>query len=240
MAFGKVSRIVSGPILSVIWLAVCGGYISEFVGWNVLFSLLPHEIALVLLAALAPALAVVGIGAAQERTARLERVSARLAEQLIQIQGVPNRFDERTRLTLTSLRQQMEELNAAGESAASRLRLSTENLGSLVSGAVSSVNGVVERAEYARGDLEAVVAPLAKLTATLADETAALQHAASADLDMAIDRLRVHVATVQQAVDRGIETAASTRRRSTAARCPASRSTAPSPAWAIELASEPV
>jgi hypothetical protein len=201
------SRFISGPLFGTIWLLLCGGYISFFIGWSVLPSLLPHEIALVVLAVVLPVLAVWAIAGAHERAAQLERVSTRIAQQVDRIQISPLRVDEQTQEALRNFRKDLEELNRASDATATRLKNTTESLAAVVAEAVTSVNAAVARAEYVRGDVAAAVEPLQKLTETLADECAAIQRAAGRDLSAATDRLRAHVAAVQQAVDRAIDAA---------------------------------
>ena len=205
MALRLSSRFVSGPVFGTVSLLLCVGYITFFVGWGVLQSLLPNEVALIVLAVILPILAVSAIGGAYERAAQLERVSVRIAQQVDRIQIAPLRVDENTQEALAALRRQLEELNQAGDATATRLKSSSESLATVVAGAVSSVNDAVARAEYVRGDIAAAIEPLAKLTETLADECAAIQRAAGRDLSAATDRLRAHVAAVQQAVDRAID-----------------------------------
>ena len=53
-----LSRFVTGPVFAAVWLLLCLAYISFFVGWGVLPSLLPNEIALVVLAVVLPMVAV--------------------------------------------------------------------------------------------------------------------------------------------------------------------------------------
>ncbi|HEX4191618.1 MAG TPA: hypothetical protein VHY80_00915, partial [Stellaceae bacterium] len=137
----------------MIWLLICGGYITFFIGWDVLQSLLPHEIALVVLAVVLPVIAVWAIAGAHERAAQLERVSTRIAQQVDRIQLAPLRVDEQTQTALREFRNDLEQLNRASDETATRLKTTTEGLASVVAEAVASVNATVARAEYVRGDV---------------------------------------------------------------------------------------
>ena len=172
------SRFISGPLFTTVWLLLCGGYITFFIGWGVLQSLLPHEIALVVLAVVLPVIAVWAIAGAYERAAQLERVSTRIAQQVDRIQVSPLRVDEQTQAALREFRNDLEQLNRTSDETATRLKNTTENLATVVAEAVASVNATVARAEYVRGDVAAAIEPLQKLTETLADECAAIQRAA--------------------------------------------------------------
>jgi hypothetical protein len=148
---GRLStRFISGPLFATVWLFLCGGYITFFIGWGVLQSLLPHEIALVVLAVVLPILAVWAIAGAYQRAAQFERVSTRIAQEVDRLRLAPAQFDEHTREALLALRNQLEELNRASDATAARLKSTTEVLATAVGEAVSGVNAAVARAEYVR------------------------------------------------------------------------------------------
>ena len=104
MAWRSSSRLVTGPVLGTVWLLLCVAYITFFVGWGVLQSLLPNEVALVVMAVVLPIIAVWAIAGAYERAAQLERVSTRIAQQVDRIQvAAPIRIDEHTQEALLTI-----------------------------------------------------------------------------------------------------------------------------------------
>jgi hypothetical protein len=46
--------LLSGPVLSAVWLLACGAYIHTQVGWDVLPTMLPNEIAVTVLGVTMP------------------------------------------------------------------------------------------------------------------------------------------------------------------------------------------
>ncbi len=72
--------VLSGPALSALWLLLCLLYIQSQVGWDVLFQLLPHEIAIAALGVLAPIAFIWVVTGFYQRAEALTESSRELAD----------------------------------------------------------------------------------------------------------------------------------------------------------------
>lgn len=110
---------VSGPALSAVWLLLCGVYIHTQVGWGILLSLLPHEMAITVLGVLAP-LAFIWVVTGFYARARALTESARtLAERVDALVYPSAAAEERARTVSANLEAQSTAITTAAASAPS-------------------------------------------------------------------------------------------------------------------------
>src|ERR1700730_16820736 len=121
-ALSRAWRLVlSGPVLSAVWLLLCGLYIQTQVGWDVLFELLPHEIAIVALGVLAPLAFIWVVTGFYARAAALTESSQKLAERVDALVFPSQAAEARAQEVGESLRILAEALNASSTQAGDRL-----------------------------------------------------------------------------------------------------------------------
>ena len=148
-----------------------------------------------------------GAALMRRRAQEFSTVSAKLADQLDRLYTPSEERDRRAQEALLALRRQAEELAGAVDNTVKRIESSAEGLGSRLTESMRAVTSAMERAEWARSDLEGAISPLNRLVETLSAESAAITRAVGRDLDEVSGRLAEHVEDVEKAVDRAIATA---------------------------------
>ncbi len=98
--------LLSGPLLAAVWLVVCAVYIHTQVGWDVLPTMLPNEIAVVVLGVAMPLAFIWMVATFRKRAAELSVSAARLAERLDAFVFPSEQAEERARTAGTALRRQ--------------------------------------------------------------------------------------------------------------------------------------
>src|SRR5579864_1084446 len=104
-ALSRTLRLVlSGPVLSAVWLLLSALYIQTQVGWDVLLQLLPHEIAIAVLGVLAPIAFIWVVTGFYRRAGELSESSRELAEAARALAFPSPMAEARARETGESLR----------------------------------------------------------------------------------------------------------------------------------------
>ncbi|HYL50106.1 MAG TPA: hypothetical protein VET84_12130, partial [Stellaceae bacterium] len=199
-------RWLSGPVLAAGWIVLCALFIQFFAGWRMVLALPPLSLAVIIIWVVLPALLIWGAMVVRSRAAEFATVSARLADQLDRLYSPSEERDRRAHEALNALRRQAEDLAGAVDQTVQRIEGAADNLGARLNDSMRTVNAAMERAEYARSDLDQAVGPVGRLVETLSAEAAALERAVSRDLDDVTKRLATHVEDVEQAVERAVET----------------------------------
>src|ERR1700691_5841821 len=196
-----------GPIVAAIWFVLCGVYLLHVLGWDTFTALTPLDQALYAALALLPVPIIWGVVTIRRRAREFSAVSARLADQLDRLYTPSEDRDHRAQEALLALRRQAEELAGAVDNTVQRIEASAEGLSTRLTESMRAVTTAMERAEWARSDLEGAISPLNRLVETLSAESAAINRAVGRDLDEASGRLAEHVEDVEKAVDRALATA---------------------------------
>ena len=113
--------ILSGPILAVLWAALCGAYFFGYLGWAQVMSLLPHEIGGLLAGAAMPLALLWLAGSYRQRMRDLGRVTEGLRQQLELLTYANPEAERRIGAVTDSLRHQAQLLVDASEQAAERV-----------------------------------------------------------------------------------------------------------------------
>ncbi|MGH6983007.1 MAG: hypothetical protein ACREEI_02110, partial [Stellaceae bacterium] len=198
-------RWLSGPVLAAGWIVLCALFIQFFASWQTVLTLPPLSMAAIIIWVILPAPLIWGAMIVRSRAAEFATVSARLADQLDRLYSPSEDRDRRAHEALNALRRQAEELAGAVDQTVQRIENAADNLGARLNDSMSTVNAAMERAEYARSDLDQAVGPINRLVETLSAEAATLERAISRDLDDVSKRLADHVEDVEKAVERAVE-----------------------------------
>ena len=205
-ADGARRRNLSGPVLAIGWVVLCAVVIFAKLGSASIGALPWPSQALLALLVLGPALLLWGGVILRQRAGEFASVSSRLSEQLDRLYSPSEDRDRRAQEALLALRRQAEDLAGAVDTTVKRIEATADSLGTRLTDSMSAVNSAMERAEWARSDLEAATGPLNRLVETLASESAAIKNAVGRDLDAVSERLAEHVEDVEKAVDRALAT----------------------------------
>src|SRR5579864_9520744 len=104
-ALSRTLRLVlSGPVLSAVWLLLSALYIQTQVGWDVLLQLLPHEIAIAALGVLAPIAFIWVVTGFTQRADALTESSRQLSEAVSALVFPSKASEDRAREVGESLR----------------------------------------------------------------------------------------------------------------------------------------
>jgi hypothetical protein len=194
--------LLSGPVLSAIWLLLCGFYIQSQVGWGVLFQLLPHEIAITALGVLAPLAFIWVVTGFYARAAALTESSQKLAERVDALVFPSQAAEARARQAGESLQTLAEALNASSTQAVERLQGASGALAGRLETIVTSVASAAERAERSERELVAVSAMVTRLIEGLQSHTRSIEQVVARDLTSAAERLASQITVVELAVSR--------------------------------------
>src|SRR5689334_14915618 len=147
-ALSRTLRLVlSGPVVSAVWLLLAALYIQTQVGWDVLPPLLPHEIAIAVLRVLAPIAFIWLVTGFCQRAAELSESSRKLADATAALAFPSPVAEARARETGESLRVLAEALSTSSTHAVERLEHATTALAGRLETIVNSVTTAADRAE---------------------------------------------------------------------------------------------
>ncbi len=199
----RVLRVVlSGPVLSAVWLLLCALYIDSQVGWDVLPSLLPHELAITVLGVTAPIAFLWVVTGFYRRAGELAASSALLAERVDTLVFPSEAAEARARAVSESLSAQAENLSGAAIEAVDRIEGVSATLAGRLRDIVTSVTEAAQRVERAEGDLVTVADQVGKLSQALQSHAQAVEQAVQRDLTAATERLAGQVSVVEMTVGR--------------------------------------
>src|SRR5579863_8286768 len=199
----RVVRVVlSGPVMSALWLLICATYIQTQVGWPVLFQMLPHEIAITLLGIAAPIAflwIVTGFYARARELADSSRLLAARVDQLV----FPSEAGEiRIRELSDQLGAQADAIRTSVGDAAERLERASHDLSDRLGTIAASLATSVDRTERADSDLISVSAHVAKLGEALQSHARTVDQVVGRELAAATERLAGQITVVEMAVGR--------------------------------------
>ncbi len=199
----RVLRLVlSGPALSALWLLLCVLYVQSQVGWDVLFQLLPHEIAIAALGVLAPIAFIWVVTGFYQRAEALTESSRELADAVAAMVFPSKAAEARAREVGDSLRVLSETLSTSSTQAVERLEHATTALAGRLETIVTSVTSSAERAESSELQLMTTSDTVARLTDALQTHTQGIEQVVGRDLTTATERLANQITVVELAVSR--------------------------------------